>query len=97
MFTVIRASLLVGPTRHDDHYYCECAQYNVITGRCVALPVVHRVTNDESSKSRAHAHLGRLFRTAKNRYEGDWEEGPYVRPTWAVITASAVGHTVTLR
>lgn len=49
VFTVIRASLLVGPTRHGDHYYCECARYNVITGRCVMLPVMHRVTNDESA------------------------------------------------
>lgn len=96
VFTVIRASLLVGPTRHGDHYYCECTQYNVITGRCYAAGYAPRDKRRIGrGRSCAHAHLGRLFRTAKNHCE-DLCAGPMVEPsTWAVITASAVRRTVT--
>lgn len=94
VFTVIRASLLVGPTRHGDHYYCECAQYNVITGRCYAAGYAPR-DKRRIGRSCAHTHLERLFRTAKN-YCGDLC-GTYgmVPSTWVVITASAVRRTVT--
>jgi len=66
------------------------------------------MTNDESAGlARMRAHLGRLFRAAKNPCTAEGEErtgggrertyaGPTVEPTtWAVITASAVGRTVT--
>lgn len=67
------------------------ARYNVITGRCYAAGCAPR-DKRRIGQSREHAHLERLFRTAKNCYErGDEGGGALCETyTWAVITASAV-------
>lgn len=92
-FTVIRASLLVGPTRHGDHYYCNaCSIMSLPDG--VMLPVMHRVTNDESAGF-ARMPTWDDYSGPRKITAGTYV-GPMVEPsTWAVITASAVRRTVT--
>ena len=94
VFTVIRASLLVSGPRATVIIIIVNVRSIMSLPDGVMLPVMHRVTNDESdglARMPTWDDYSGLRKITTRTYAGPTVESS----TWAVITASAVRRTVT--